>query len=195
MHVWTILGALAVSIAALLLLGTFLGAWRRYRGVRVITCPENREPAAVRIAAVDAATSIALSGESDLHLRSCSRWPEMAGCDEACRNQIEDSPQACRLETIVGSWYEGKDCHYCAKEIGEIVWHERPPAVTLADGTIHEWKDLAAERLPKIFAEGNPVCWTCFMVENFRKEHPDLIVQRKRIEAPRHTLAPSTTTY
>lgn len=192
---WTILGALAIGIAALLLLGGFLKTWRLYRGVRVITCPENHEPAAVRVAALDAARSFAVSGDSDIHLRSCSRWPEMEGCDQACRNEIDASPQACLLQNIVASWYEGKHCHYCAKEIGEIVWHERPPAVTLADGTIHEWKDLPAERLPKVFAAGKPVCWACFMVETFRKEHPEMVVQRVRLAVPHHAIAPSTTTY
>lgn len=195
MHVWTILGAITIGIAAYLLLSGFLKTWRVYRGVRVITCPENHEPAAVRVAALDAAKWFAVAGETDIHLRSCSRWPEMAGCDEACRSEINDSPQACLLQNIVASWYEGKQCHYCEKPIGSIVWHERPPAVKLPDGTIHEWKDLPAERLPKVFAAGAPVCWACNVIENFRVEHPELVIQRMHTGAPRHTLPPSVATY
>jgi hypothetical protein len=192
---WTILGALTIGIVAYLLLSGFLKTWRLYRGVRVITCPENHDTAAVRVDAFDAAKWFAVSGEADIHLRSCSRWPEMEGCDQACRNEINAAPDRCLLQNIVASWYAGKSCHYCRKEIGEIVWHERPPAVKMADGTIHEWKDLPAEKLPKVFAAGEPVCWACFMVETFRKDHPEMVVQRRHETIQHHPLPPSAATY
>jgi hypothetical protein len=196
MNEWmTGVAAVAVAIAAFLLLSGFLRAFRKWRGVRVITCPENHQPAAVKVAAFDAAKEFAVAGETSVHLKTCSRWPEMAGCDEACLNQITAAPEACLLQNIVGNWYDDKQCVFCGKEIEEIVWHERPPAVKFADGTIREWKELPAETLPAVFKTAEPVCWSCALFENFRKEHPEVIVARPRPVEPPHTLPPSTSTY
>jgi hypothetical protein len=150
-------------------------------GVHVVTCPDNHEPAAVTLGSE--------------HLRSCSRWPEKAGCDEACLAQIEASPDGCLVKTIVTKWYEGKHCHYCAKDIGRIVWHERPPAVRLTDGTTREWKTIPPEQLPRVFATGAPACWACHIVETFRRERPELVVQRPRMPEEEKTLQPSTNVY
>lgn len=192
---WTLFAAVVTGIVALLLVTGFIRTWRLYHGVRVITCPENHESAAVRVAAIDAAKSFALRHRPDIHLKACSRWPAMEGCDEACRTEIDADPQACSLHSIVASWYEGRHCHFCAKEIGEIVWHERPPAVTLPDGTIHEWKDVPPERLPSIFKTGEAVCWPCFLVETSTAEHPELVLRRARPADPHHAIEPSTSVY
>lgn len=195
MTAWTLAGLIVIAIAAYLLASGFLKTYRIYRGVRVITCPENLQPAAVKVAALDAAKWYALSGEKDVHLQNCSRWPEMAGCDEACLSQIESSPVGCRVHTIVTSWYAGKSCHYCAKPIGEIVWHERPPAVRLAGGTTREWKEIAPEQLPSVFATAEPVCWACHIVEGFRHEHPELVIERIHESTPKHVLEPTEAVY
>lgn len=195
MYAWTILVLAVIGIAAWLLVSGFIRTWRLYRGVHVITCPENLEPAAVKVAAFDAAKWFAVSGEKDLHLNRCSRWPEMADCDQACLRQIESSPEACALHTIVASWYEGKVCHFCARPIGEIVWHERPPALRMQDGTMREWKDVAPQDLPKVFATAEPVCWACNVVEEFRHEHPDLVVERHRLAPHPHAIPPSAAVY
>src|SRR5262249_13412123 len=52
-----------------------VAAWRRWRGTRVITCPENRKPAAVDLD-LGFAVSGAVLGRPELRLRDCSRWPE-----------------------------------------------------------------------------------------------------------------------
>jgi hypothetical protein len=193
---WTLVAVVLTGIVALLVGTGFIRTWQIHRGVRVITCPENHEAAAVRVSAIDAARSFALRHRPDLHLKACSRWPEMEGCDEACRKEIVADPQACSVRSIVATWYQGRHCHFCRKEIGEIVWHERPPAVMLPDGTIHEWKELAPERLPAIFQSGAAVCWPCFLVETFRAEYPELVVGRAHPPAViRHTIGPSTSLY
>lgn len=192
---WTLLGALVIGVAAFLLLNAFIKTYRLYHGVHVVTCPENLQPAAVKIAAFDAARWFAVSGETDLHLRTCSRWPEMAGCDEACLAEIEAGPRACLVQTIVDSWYEGKHCHYCEKPIGTIVWHERPPAVRLRSGETREWKEIAPETLPQVFATASPVCWACHVVETFRREHPQMVVERVRMATPHATIPPSVSVY
>jgi len=55
-----------------LVVRTFL----RYRGKRLVTCPEARQPAAVDIDVTHAALS-AVTGSPDLRLMRCSRWPDI----------------------------------------------------------------------------------------------------------------------
>jgi len=195
MTVWTVAGALIVAAAAFFFLFGFLSTYLRYRRTSVITCPENFQPAAVKVDAFDAAKWGALSGEPDLHLKSCTRWPEMAGCGQECLTQIMTSPVACQVKTIVTSWYAGKACGYCKAPIEDIVWHERPPALRAPDGTSREWKEILPEQLPIVFRTWEPVCWHCHIVESFRHEHPEMVIERKRPVEAAPILQPSATLY
>jgi len=195
MNVWTFIGTLILAAAAFFFLFGFLTTYLRYRRAFLITCPENYQPAGVKVDAIGAGRWAALSGEPYLHLNQCTRWPEMAGCDQACLAQLEHAPEACAVRNIVSAWYEGKRCVYCKGAIENIAWHERPPAVRTPDGVTREWKDFQTERLPIAFSSGEAVCWHCHIVESFRKERPELVVERKRVEEPRVTLVPSTAVY
>lgn len=157
-------------------------------GKRLISCPETRATAAVDINIIN--TFI-----GPLRLSDCTRWPEKAGCDQACVSQIEAAPQDCLVRNIAAAWYAGKHCAICERAIGTIVWHERPPALWAPDGTSVEWTDVAAEELPEIFATHAPLCWTCHATESFRREHPQLVIERPRVAAKRQTLQPTTAVY
>jgi hypothetical protein len=68
-----------VVLAIAVVLGAVAGwrvadAWWKYRGQRVITCPENQRPAGVVVDARHAAAT-ALGKAPELRLASCSRWP------------------------------------------------------------------------------------------------------------------------
>jgi hypothetical protein len=41
-----------------------------------------------------------------------------------------------------------------------------------------EWGQVLPEHLPAVLAAGRPVCWTCHVTETFRREHPELVVDR-----------------
>lgn len=192
---WTIAGLIVLAVAAVAFLGVFLRNWWRYRGTRIVTCPENLEPAAVGVDALHAAEWKAVSGDAPLRLNTCSRWPEREDCGQECLAQIAASPEACLVQSIVTAWYAGKECAYCQKPIGEIVWHERPPALRAPDGTSVEWKDVRPEQLPKLFATHLPVCWACHIREGFRHDHPDLVIERPRPVEPQHTIRPSSSVY
>jgi len=151
-------------------------------GKRLITCPENHQTAAVDINLLQ-------------HMSDCSRWPEKAGCDQACFRQIDAEPEDCLVRRIVAAWYAGKRCAVCEREIGPIVWHERPPALWAADGTTRQWTDVAPEELPAVFASHAPLCWTCHLTMSFLREHPDLAFERPRLEPKRTTLQPTTAVY
>lgn len=64
--------------------------YRAFNEARVVTCPETAEAAVVRIHAARAIAS-KLAGRNELHLRSCSFWPEKRGCDQACVVQLREA--------------------------------------------------------------------------------------------------------
>jgi hypothetical protein len=192
---WALAGTILVAVAAYFFLSGFLATWLRYRGKRVITCPENLEPAAVHVNALKAAHWAAISGDSVLRLNECSRWPEKAGCGQECLSQIQASPDGCAVNSIVTKWYAGRDCAFCRKPIGPIVWHERPPAVRSATGVIREWKDIPAEQLPSVFASHVPVCFSCSLTERMLIEPPELVVNRVQPPHREPTLTPTAQTY
>lgn len=195
MTLWFLAGSLLLAVSAYLLLSGFAGAYRRFRGTRVITCPENHEPAAVRVDALNAAHWAAVAGEPVLRVDRCSRWPEKAGCDQACLTQIRDSSDACLLQNMVGAWYEGKDCVYCRKAAGPIRWDEHPPALRGPDGTMREWTEFSPQQLPLVFLTHQPVCWRCHIVEGFRRDHADLVIERTRRAEPVREIAPTAAVY
>jgi hypothetical protein len=173
--VWLIAGiAIAMVIVAFTRL---VGSWWKFRGARLITCPENQRPAGVQVDAAHAAlTSIGKSPE--LRLSTCSRWPERSGCGQQCLTQIEAQPEACLIRHILAKWYEGKVCACCSLPFGEISWAGAKPAVIRADKVYIEWNDVSAEELSETLATGFPVCFACYMANKLVCEHPDLAVDR-----------------
>jgi hypothetical protein len=153
-------------------------AFFNYRGKHLVTCPETHKPEAVDIAANEAAVG-AFLGEPTLHLDRCSRWPERQDCGQECLQQLEADPEKCLVWNIVSKWYEGKNCMFCHKPIGGLHRLDHAPALMGPDHTTVEWKDLRPEQLPEVFATYRPVCWNCHIAENFRRVHPELVVDRK----------------
>lgn len=131
------------------------------RETRLLTCPDNHQTVAV-----NPAWSVKLK------LSDCTRWPEKAGCDQACLSQIIAEPNDCLLSTVVSKWYDGKTCALCHREI------TRPGAVISPEGVTHEWNAFKPEQLPRIFATHQPLCWYCNNVEELLAMRPDLIVKR-----------------
>jgi len=149
----------------------------KLRGKRLITCPENEEPAAVDIDAKRAGAE-ALKGTPHLRLSECSRWPEKRNCGQECLRQIELAPDGCLVRSIVTHWYEGKHCAICGKLIHEVEWMGHKPALLDPDQKTVYWDAVAAEKLPEYFATHAPVCWDCHVAETLRHEHPELVTER-----------------
>ncbi len=76
----------AFALAAVGLLWV-LPSYRVYRRRRVVTCPETGQATGVFVDAARAARS-AWMGPLDLRLKSCTRWPERAGCRQECLDQL-----------------------------------------------------------------------------------------------------------
>lgn len=171
--------AAALLLAALSLgLPGFLRAYRKFRGVRLITCPENCQPALVKVDAW-AAGGAAATGQPDLRLKTCSRWPERQDCGQQCLARIEAAPEDCLVRNILANWYAGKQCVYCRKPLDAIHWMEHGPAVMSPEGKTLEWSEIRAENIPAVLATHRPVCWNCHIAETFRYLHPELVVDRK----------------
>lgn len=158
-----------------------LGAIRslfRYRGERVITCPETGHAEAVRVKASHAAWTNLIGRKPDLRLDSCTRWPEREDCAQACLSQISDAPDGCLVRNILHSWYAGKECVFCHKAFGTINWTDHRPALLSPSRITYEWSDIAPRDLPEVLATHRPVCWNCHIAETFRREHPELVTDR-----------------
>jgi hypothetical protein len=151
-----------------------VGVWLKYRGSRVVTCPENQNPAGVTLDS-RFAMATALGKAPQLRLDSCSRWPEKAGCGQECLSQIKASPEGCLVRNILLDWYRDRDCYSCEQPIGEIALAAAKPAVLRADGMSLEWSEIPAEKLQETLAAANPICFACHTARRMLREHRGLI--------------------
>lgn len=167
---------------ALLALLVYL-AWRpvtayfKYRGERLITCPDNHLPAAVLVDARQAALTANVPGVPH-RLRECSRWPEMGDCPQDCLCQVEADPESTRVTNIVSNWYDGKRCALCDEPIETLNFVDRRAAVLDPVGVTQEWNAVRPEELPQIFASHKPVCWNCHLAATFRGRYSELVTDR-----------------
>ena len=151
--------------------------WWKFRGQRVVRCPENQRPAGVAVDASRAALSV-LRAHPSLQLNTCSRWPERAGCGQECLRQIKEAPADCLVRNILVNWYEGKCCRSCGRPIGPIVTGGAQPALLSADKKSVEWSDIPAEQLQEVLSAAEPVCFACHMASKMMREHPELVIDR-----------------
>jgi hypothetical protein len=174
-----ILLASMIVAAVIVLVGVrrALQVYLKFRGKRIVSCPETHRPAAVRVAAGKVALQAAVHKEQ-LKLSECSRWPERNDCPQECLAQIHEAPKACLVWTVINQWYQGQQCVYCHKPFGEIHWHDHPAALLDSERKTVEWDAIPAEKLQEALATHWPVCWSCHMAETFRREHPELVVDR-----------------
>ena len=167
-----------VALAGLFFLARrALRAYLRYRGKGVVICPETRRPVAVEVDAALAAWA-ATEGAVDLRLKSCSRWPERAGCGQECVRQIELAPENCLVRAMMAKWYEGKTCVFCGRPFEGIGWAGHEAAMLDLDHKTVPWGEVPPEELYDALTTHVPVCWNCHVAETFRREHPDLVVDR-----------------
>ena len=176
-------GMLVLAVLAVVSLAIAARIYVRYRGKMLLTCPETGKPAAVRVAAGEAALS-ALLGQQEIHLKECSRWPERHDCGQECLSQLGPDPANCLVWTKVADWYRGQACAYCQRAFGELHWHDHPPALIDGQHKTKQWNEIPAETLPEVFETHLPVCWSCHIAETFRREHPERVVDRPGNRGP-----------
>jgi hypothetical protein len=149
----------------------------RYYGSMVVTCPETRRAAGVRVNARHAALTPPGRGTA-LRLSTCSRWPERAGCGQECLSQIAASPEDCLVRNVLDKWYQGKVCASCGQPFGKIQWSVRKPALLSAHNVTMDWHQIPAATLYETMETSQPVCFACHMAHTLVREHPELAIER-----------------
>ncbi len=152
-------------------------AYLRFRGTRVVKCPETDKPAAVEVDATHFALRTPL-GEPGLRLKDCSHWPERQGCGKRCLKQIESAPDECLVRTIATRWYQGKSCCLCGKCFEGIHWSDHKPALMDSEGRTLQWYEIRPDKLPEVLVTHLPICWNCYVNETLRRRYPELSVER-----------------
>jgi hypothetical protein len=155
-------------------------AFVKYRGKRIVTCPETNAPVGVDVDALHAAATAPFGGGAELRLKDCTRWPERKACGQECLTQIEEAPEQCLIRTWLERWYAGTACALCGTPIGEIRWADHRPAFLGPGRKPLAWSDVSPENLLGVLATHEPICWNCYVAETFRTEHPDLVVEDPR---------------
>lgn len=173
MIIASVLGLGSLVIALVVVARSYLAT----KEDRLVTCPDNHKPAAVHINDFQTIRE-ALGAKTPLRLDNCSRWPEKAGCGQDCLNEVDADPQHCMVWNMVSTWYEGKSCAYCQKPFAAQHWHDRKAALLAPDHTAKQWNEVAIEALPEILKTHEPICWNCYIAETFRKQHPEMVLDR-----------------
>ncbi len=173
---FVVLGVLLLACVPMLWVAA--RAYFKYRGTRVIACPETGMPAAVKVDGAHVAATSAI-GEPDLRLAACSRWPERERCGQECLAQIEAAPAECVVRTMLVDWYQGSACALCGRDIGEIHWVEHKPALLTPDRRTVEWDEVPPETLRQVLDTHQRVCWNCHIANSFRERFPGLVTDRR----------------
>jgi hypothetical protein len=160
---------------------------RRFRGQRIITCPETAKPAHVEVDAVHAAFT-SMVGRPELSLASCSRWPMKQDCGQECLAQLDVAPSDCVVGSVLSKWYRNKECFFCHKHFSEVQWSEHRPALQSPEGVLVKWSDVPLNNLMNVMATHQPVCWDCYIAQSFAREHPELVVYRPWPEARKQSI-------
>lgn len=176
-------GFLIAAVSFLVVYGIFqlakaIRVYIRCSGERLVSCPEDKRIAAVRVAAGKAAAD-SVWGQAQISLKQCSHWPERGNCGQECLTQIENDAEGCLVWNQVQRWYRGRSCAYCQQPIDKIRWHDHRPAVLSPDGKTILWNDLSSEKLPEVFETHLPVCWSCHIAKTLQTDHPERVVHRE----------------
>jgi len=151
--------------------------YSRYRGTKIITCPETERPAVVEVDALHALLTSTV-GLPDIRLENCSRWPLREQCGQECLTELDVAPGQCLVSGVLMRWYHGKTCCYCGKPFEELHWIDHRPALQSPVGLLVEWSGVPIENISTVMETHLPVCWDCYIAQSFVREHPDLVVYR-----------------
>jgi hypothetical protein len=170
------IGFIFAAVLLVALTAVFIALYLKFRGKRIVTCPETHEPVSTEVNAALAAGTWLVT-QPRFVVTACSRWPERAGCDQACAPQIEADADGTRVRDIVTDWYTERTCVYCKKPI-EDLRGAIAPGLLSADGKLHEWSEIPAEDIPLTLAGSVAVCARCELAEDFRRRFPNRVLDR-----------------
>jgi hypothetical protein len=166
--------------------GIALRSYLRLRGTRVVICPETHKPVAVKLDAMHAAAT-AIWEKPELALKTCTRWPERKDCDQACTGQIAAEPEGTLAFQIARKGFADKSCALCRRSLPPLQHGGPAPGLlntASSDHSIIAWDELPAEALPVAFETQLPVCASCQVAETFRRQFPEMAIDRKPHDNP-----------
>ena len=152
-------------------------SFSKYRGPRIVTCPETKTPAVVEVDSLHASLTSTV-GLPDIRLQDCSRWPIKEQCGQECLMDLDVAPDRCLVSGVLMRWYRDKKCVYCRKAFPELHWVDHKPALLNAEGNLLTWNEVNFDKLRNVMETHAPVCWDCYIAQTFRHDHPDLVVIR-----------------
>lgn len=159
---------IAGAVLAGFLAGFFLQraacGFLRFRGTRVVRCPDNGQLTAVELSTWREALTFFWAGALP-HVRNCSRWPERRTCDQGCVKDIGRAPKATLVETIVANWCHYNACLYCGAPLAHLHVGQHRPHLIDRDMHIFEWKEIPAQDIPATLRRCEPVCENCVVAE------------------------------
>ncbi len=173
-----VVGAI-LAFAAVAILLPLVSAWWKYRGNRLIQCPENHRSAAVVVDAARAAVT-SFGHAPELRLSRCSRWPGKSGCGQECLSQIQAAGEECLMRNIIAKWYRGKTCAACGAALENVDWSGSPPCLLTEGGMTLEWKQLPADQWDRNLSSAKAICFACHTATTLVREHPELATDRHR---------------
>ena len=83
-------------------------------------------------------------------------------------------------------WYAGKRCAICARDIAPLShFGPEPGLMSAASRTMTiAWSDVPSDQLTTMLDTHLAVCSSCHLISWFQHEHPDLVVDRHRVQEP-----------
>jgi hypothetical protein len=172
-----LIGILLIATASYFGIKWLLRALSRYRGTKIVTCPETGRPALVEVDALHASlTSVA--GLPDIRLENCWRWPLKEQCGQECLLDLDVAPEQCLVSGVLMRWYRGKTCCSCGKPFEELQWLDHQPSLKSPEGLLVRWREVPVENISTVLETHRPVCWNCYIAQSFIRDHPDLVIYR-----------------
>jgi len=178
-----VLAAMLVAVLIYFSIRYFIRTTARFGGAQVIICPETGKHAMVEVDARHAGLT-ALIGQTDIRLESCWRWPLKQDCGQECLVQLDLAPSECLVRGVLMKWYRGKKCAFCQRPFKELELIDHKPALLNTDGVTVEWPAIPVSSVNNAMGSCLPVCWNCHIAQTFRREHPDLVVERPLTRQP-----------
>lgn len=152
-------------------------SYSKYGSTHIVTCPETKKPAIVKVDALHASLTSTV-GLPDIRLQDCSRWPIKAQCGQECLKDLDVAPDSCLVSGVLMRWYRGKNCVSCRTAFSEVSWLDHRPALVSPEGKLVTWNQVDLDQLTDIMETHSPICWNCYIAQEFRLEHPELVVLR-----------------
>ena len=161
--------------------GAVGGLWWKYRGQRVVTCPENQRPAGVSRGRGPCGTQrprfpARVAVEPMLPMAGTGRVRAGMPAPDRSSHRGLPGPQH-PLELVRGQ----KLPVLRHGPSDRLSWEGRsrrcfPPIRSVTVSV--EWSDIPAEQLQEVLSAAEPVCFACHMASKMMREHPELVIDR-----------------